>query len=155
MNGDYVQTIHDTSTLADASYYPWGRFPSNTLTAGEGRYGRIFGFPTESVSWRTPINFPALSLERNFEYLTRKWKKETVNLSSIQEIVMNQAYQRIIGMGPGVIPLILQELERCPAFWFWALRCLTGANPVTQDIRGDIAVMTEAWLNWGREHGYL
>ena len=58
-------------------------------------------------------------------------------------------------MGRDVIPFILQQLERCPDFWFWALRSLTDENPVTQQMRGDVAAMTEAWLNWGREHGYL
>ena len=34
-------------------------------------------------------------------------------------------YQRIIGMGLPVVPLILEELEREPDQWFWALEAIT------------------------------
>ena len=154
MNGDYAQTVLDTCTLGEAPYYPWGRSDSNILIA-DTEYGKMTDYPTESASFQTAYIVPNIQLERRFEQLARKWKKETANLSSIQEIILNPAYQRIIGMGPDVIPFILQQLVRCPGFWFWALRCLTGENPVTQQMRGDVAAMTEAWLNWGREHGYL
>jgi hypothetical protein len=157
MNGAYVQTVPDTSILVGGtSYYPGGRVVSNTLIANNEIYGKTLDCPTGSASWQTRyIDRTILQLERRFEHLAREWKRETINLSSVQEIILNPAYQRIIGMGPDMIPFILQQLERCPGFWFWALRCLTGENPVTQQMRGDVAAMTEAWLNWGREHGYL
>jgi hypothetical protein len=152
MNGAYVPTIPDASTLGAASYYTWGRFVSNTLIADNELYGKMAYCPTGSASWQTRYVIPT---ELRFERLARSWARETENLSSIQEIVLHPAYQRIIGMGPDVVPFILRKLERIPGFWFWALRSLTGANPVTQEMRGDVAAMTEAWLNWGREHGYL
>ena len=52
------------------------------------------------------------------------------------------------------IPLILNELESEPDFWFWALRALTRANPVTDNMAGNLSTMTRIWLDWGREHGY-
>lgn len=45
------------------------------------------------------------------------------------EMAMHPAYQRIIGLGPEVAPLLLRELERQPDHWFWALKALTGADP--------------------------
>lgn len=157
MNGVYVQTVPDTSILVGATlYYPCVHDVSNTLVANNEIYGKTLDCQTESASWQTRyIDYTILRLERTFEYLAREWKRETINLSSVQEIILNPAYQRIIGMGPSVIPFILHQLEKRPGFWFWALRSLTGANPVTQEMRGDVAAMTEAWLNWGREHGYL
>lgn len=153
MNGTYLQAVPYTSTLG---YYPCGDVASNTLIAGTEMYGKTRDCPIESASWQTRyIDRAMLQLKRKFEHLAEEWKRETINLSSVQEIILNPAYQRIIGMGPDVIPFILQQLERCPGFWFWALRCLTGENPVTQEMRGDVAAMTEAWLNWGREYGYL
>jgi hypothetical protein len=116
-------------------------------------YGKTIDCPTESASWQTGYTIPTVKQE--FDRLAKKWKRETINLSSIQEIVLHSAYQRIIGMGTIVIPFVLHQLERCPGFWFWALRSLTGENPITKDTRGDVAAMTKAWLNWGRENGYL
>jgi hypothetical protein len=68
---------------------------------------------------------------------------------------MHPAYQQIIGIGPDAIPLILQELERKPGHWFWALKSITGEDPVLPEHRGQIAKMTESWLSWGYEKGHL
>ena len=65
------------------------------------------------------------------------------------------SYQRIIGLGPSAIPLILRELENEPGHWFWALAALTGENPAAQGTAGNVDAMREAWLQWGRERGYL
>lgn len=89
-----------------------------------------------------------------FRQLADRWRDETRFLSSTTEIVLNPAYQRIIGLGPGVIPLILSALAREPEHWFWALRALTGENPAPAEARGRAQVMAEAWLRWGRENGY-
>lgn len=68
---------------------------------------------------------------------------------------MHPAYQRIIGLGPAVIPLILADLARQPDHWFWALKALTGEDPVSPGDRGKMAAMSEAWLRWGRANGYI
>ncbi len=90
-----------------------------------------------------------------FITLKTKWGSETAALSSITEIVMHPAYQQIIGMGPVAIPLILSELKEKQGHWFWALKSITGEDPVLSDQRGRIKEMTEAWLRWGRDHGYV
>jgi len=36
----------------------------------------------------------------------------------------------------------------------WALPRITGADPVPECDRGNIAKMSAAWLRWGRDHGY-
>lgn len=97
----------------------------------------------------------AEQLGQKFNELSRKWKDETINLSSMQQIALNFAYQEIIGLGPRAISLILNQLKREPDFWFWALRALTRANPVTEEMYGDLEAMTKAWIDWGREHAYL
>jgi len=92
--------------------------------------------------------------EQIFNKLAKQWKEETVNLSSIQKISMNNAYLQIIGLGPVAIRLILNELERAPDFWFCALRALTRTNPVPPEMSGDLNAMTRVWLDWGQKHGY-
>lgn len=75
-------------------------------------------------------------------------------MSLMSDVVMNKAYQQIIGMGAPVVELILQDLKREPDHWFWALRSITGENPVEEGDRGRVGKMAEAWLEWGRRNGY-
>jgi hypothetical protein len=58
-------------------------------------------------------------------------------------------------MGPSAVPLILGELERRPSHWFEALRAITGADPVKPEDCGRLHQMTQAWLDWGKEQGYV
>lgn len=97
----------------------------------------------------------APSNEVEFRALSRQWKRETAILSNLSKIVMHPAYQRIMAMGPNVIPLILQELNERPGHWFWALHNLVpaGSNPAegvktTKDARN-------AWLEWGKTNHLL
>jgi hypothetical protein len=88
-----------------------------------------------------------------FDLLVDRWIEDTNLLSSTTEIVTSWAYQSIIAMGPGVVPLILKQLERegdQPRNWFWALRYLTRENPVRSEQRGNRRAMAQAWLEWGR-----
>jgi hypothetical protein len=86
-----------------------------------------------------------------------KWQRETTYHSSVADIATHPAYQRIIGMGPSVIPLILGrlEIEDEPAHWFWALKYTSGVDPVPSTDRGDLEKMRRAWLDWGERQGYL
>ena len=93
-------------------------------------------------------------LEEKFRRLRDEWKTQRGPVSSITKLVLHPAYQKIIGMGPDAVPFLLQELQRDPDVWFWALRAITEADPVPPAIRGNIAAMAEAWLRWGREQGY-
>lgn len=69
-------------------------------------------------------------------------------------------YQRIISLGPPVVPLTLAEMRDRPGHWFYALAAITGANPYTPEREGgfvkfNVPEATEAWLNWGRENGLI
>jgi hypothetical protein len=89
----------------------------------------------------------------SFRDLVRQWKDDTISLSSIEEMALHPAYQRIIGMGPAALPWILKELETEPDYWFWALRAITGQDPVQPSDRGLLAEMTNAWLDWAKIRG--
>ena len=89
-----------------------------------------------------------------FNLLVVQWEKETSLFSSLDKICMHPAYQRIIGMGEKILPLIFSELEQNPAHWFWALSAITGENPIQPDQRGNLRKMTRAWLDWANSHGY-
>jgi hypothetical protein len=94
--------------------------------------------------------------EERFRRLAAEWKRRTFLLSKISAKVMDDSYQKIIGMGPVAIPFILRDLcDNGPNHWFWALHAITEENPVPEEAVGNIKAMTEAWLQWGREKGYL
>lgn len=76
-------------------------------------------------------------------------------LSSTNAMAMHPTNQRIIGIGPQAIPLILEELQREPDQWFWALQAITGENPVVVQDQGDMPKMTQKWLEWGRKTGWI
>jgi hypothetical protein len=95
-----------------------------------------------------------ISDEQRFADLAARWRRETGHMSVMSDVVMNTAYQQIIGMGTPVVGLILQDLKQEPDHWFWALRSITGENPVDQGDRGRVGKMAEAWLAWGRRNGY-
>lgn len=96
-------------------------------------------------------------VERKFKELADQWRKETEHSSLILEISMHPAYQRIIGLGEEVIPLLLKELSQRknePEHWFWALSALTGQNPISEQHRGNLVEMGKSWLEWGEREGY-
>ena len=66
---------------------------------------------------------------------------------------MHPAYQRIIGMGSDAVPLILRELQKRRGHWFWALHFITGEDPTRAG--DDVDQARDAWLAWGKSHGYL
>jgi hypothetical protein len=93
-------------------------------------------------------------LEFKFRSLAQQWQQETALLSRLDQKVLHPAYQQIIGIGAEVLPLIFLELEQQPNHWFWALKAITGANPIKPEHRGRVKLMAQDWLKWGRDHGY-
>lgn len=100
-----------------------------------------------------PVSRSEPSIEEKFRALARQWADETAFESSATKLVLHPAYQRIIGMGPPVVPLLLKELAREPAPWGWALQAITGADPVSAEERGNMSAIAQAWLRWGAERG--
>lgn len=100
-----------------------------------------------TMQWSNPVI--------KFMRLKKEWEDNTAHLSSVTESAKHPAYQQIIGMGPVAIPLILEEMRRKAGHWFWALKAITGEDPILPEQRGRIKQMTEAWLQWGKKHGYI
>jgi len=83
-----------------------------------------------------------------FHNLRLQWENDIQFLSSTNEICMHPAYQQMIGMGKEAIPLIIEELSIKPNHWFWALKAITGQDPVPISKRGRIKEMTKEWVTW-------
>jgi len=103
------------------------------------------------------LQFSPLSAQEvaEFHALAKKWQRETAIYGNLSKIVMHSAYQRIMAMGKGVVPLILEELSKKKSHWFWALHNLVpeGTDPAEGTTTIDEA--THAWLEWGKEQGIL
>lgn len=93
--------------------------------------------------------------EERFYNLSATWKYEKTFISSIESIVLHPAYQQIIGMGSKVLPYIFKELNNSIDHWFWALKTITGQDPVSPSDRGDMEKMKLAWMNWATTNGYF
>ena len=101
------------------------------------------------------ITLPIADLQERFRRLAAAWKKESRHLSNTAQMAMLPSYQRIIGMGPLAVPLILEELQREPGQWFWALEAITEENPVPPDYAGKVRETAQAWIDWGKQQGLL
>lgn len=106
-------------------------------------------------SYFTPVSRQDANILEKFRNLKLSWQRDTKYASFAAEIVLHPSYLEIISMGKAAILLILNELKTDPNHWFWALSSITGENPIRPEQRGIIKDMVKAWLDWGKEQGYI
>jgi hypothetical protein len=96
-----------------------------------------------------------VTVSERFHRLAADWKAQSRFLSNSAQMAIFRPCQQIIGMGPAVVPLILEELRREPDQWFWALESITEQNPVRPETMGKVRLMAQAWVAWGEQQGVL
>lgn len=123
---------------------------------GVGEESNLLTEYTEDIMehYLNPLSSQWADPSARFHGLKSEWQEATAALSSLTNICMHPAYQQIIGMGPVAIPLIMNEMKRAPHHWFWALKSITGEDPVPPDLQGRMIDMTNVWLIWWSEHRY-
>jgi GAF domain-containing protein len=103
-------------------------------------------------------NYPLSISQKNearFNALAAKWKVDTQTSLLMTQKCTDPSYQRIIGMGQQILPLLLNKIsEPSGEDWFWALSAITDENPIKLEHRGIIDKITEDWIKWGRSQGY-
>ena len=109
------------------------------------------GLSIQVVSMESDMN----QLKEKFESLSAQWRKNTAFFSTVKEIALDSNYQQIIGMGEPVVPLILNDLQKRPSHWYWALAAITGENPAKDSPKGNIQAVCDAWVDCGRRRGLL
>ena len=97
---------------------------------------------------------PAGGITEEFQRLAGEWHNAVDYHSSTTVRNSYPAYQKIIALGPDVVPLLLRDMEENHTHWFYALRTITGANPIPPSSSGNISQMVEAWLRWAKDNGY-
>src|SRR2546429_6566575 len=96
-----------------------------------------------------------IEVERKFEELKNVWIRDTRFFSISAQKIVHPAYLKIIKFAEAAVPLILNELQRRPDFWFAALEAITEENPVPAEHLGDVRAMAQDWIEWGRRRGYV
>lgn len=103
------------------------------------------------------------TIKKKFKNLSHKCHFDTrwsSNLNDyLNDLINHPAYQEIISMGTKVVPFILMDLMDDPKWWFYALKQITGENPVPEDKKeeyeGYLYELTTLWLDWGRKNKYI
>src|SRR5438093_13309890 len=76
-------------------------------------------------------------VEREFINLIREWRASIRPSTSLQEALVQPAYQRIIALGKRAsrptLMLILRDLQKADHHWFAALREITGEDPAADE----------------------
>jgi hypothetical protein len=109
----------------------------------------------EALGHIRPADLITQSIAEKFKEQADKWESETAFLSATPMRVLHASYQSIMAMGPEVVPLLLRDLQETRRHWFWALRHLTNADPVTEKDKGNVDKMIATWVEWGRREGKI
>jgi len=110
----------------------------------------IYRLPT---GYTTTIEPESSSRIDQFNPLADAWESETAFTSAVKDMVVNQNYQDIIGMGHPALPLIFERLSDSPTRWILALRAVVG-----HDVAAGSTTSAEAvarWLDWAKSNGYI
>jgi hypothetical protein len=91
-------------------------------------------------------------IRARFSELKGRWKRETAGVSSVTRILLNPNYLKIIGLGPQVVPFILESLQNEPDHWFAALQALTDYDPGPC---GSFDATRGKWLEWAEQQGFF
>lgn len=101
----------------------------------------------------------AFSFDEQFLTLAKRWKKETAMFATAYDKINHPNYLTIIGMGMlnrnRILTLILEDLQKGPDFWHYALKSITQQNPVPNGMVNNLSVVRSAWLQWGQDHQIL
>ena len=108
--------------------------------------------PDKAIS-QAELRVIAEGLRAEFTTLEEAWRRDTMHLSRVSQKVAHPAYQRIIRMGEGVVPLLLEALRDRPAHWFVALKATAHVDPASVGMNPKDA--RESWLEWGRREGLV
>jgi hypothetical protein len=109
--------------------------------------------PTFPVRMTISVESGLSSDEVIFKGLAENWQHATQHLSVLAKRYEHPAYKAILGMGCGIAPFILRELQRAPDRWFDALEKLTSVNPAQNAATFEDAV--ELWIKWGKDNKYI
>lgn len=94
-------------------------------------------------------------LERQILSLAVKVEMETGYYSGVAEFCRHPAYQQIVQIGWSAVPYLIREMGLEDHRWCMALTAITGENPIREEHRGKVDLMSQDWLEWGIQKGLI
>jgi hypothetical protein len=91
------------------------------------------------------------TVEEKFGALAEAWHEAQIGSARID--FQHAAYHQVIGMGWEAVPLLLERIRQREVGWIYAMKCITGDQVGTPELRGQQVL--DAWLEWGKSRGYL
>lgn len=85
-----------------------------------------------------------------FERDAAEWERKSEPMSVVRDMTALPEYQRIIGLGPVAVPLIIERMRTRPGHWFAALKSITNENFGTMTVPD----ATRCWIEWYDSGGY-
>lgn len=138
---------------AAQQYYIYGSEFQASVTLTSHGITAVAANQEMQIDRSAPLHRSDAEVGRLFRELAAEWHTRTGIDSNIQRKVLDRAYQRIIGLGPQVVPYILDDLALAPDHWFWALTALVGQDMAAGQV--SVRSAAEAWLAWGRDVGII
>lgn len=86
-------------------------------------------------------------LRETFERLKRAWVEKSEHMSVVADMVLLDEYLEIIGLGPRVIPLIIETLRNEGGHWFFALKALAGGVDHAAGAK-TVKEGRKRWIEW-------
>lgn len=152
MNFQQIRTTGTTTSRPISTVA--GQVAGQAFQLAAGGDGNLY-FESKGAVTLRPVQSKDDFLALEFKTQERKWKQQTRHISSPVDKYLHPSYARIIGMGWPAVVHILRSLRKEPADWFYALRAITGANPVPNSAAGDVRRMTDLWIRWGEKRGLV
>lgn len=84
--------------------------------------------------------------------LLKELDDQTKVMSSVEQMKRTPAYREILRSGQSAVPVLLDALrQEADMAIMAALADITNADPVPQQVRGNVRAMSKAWLAWGQQ----
>jgi len=99
-------------------------------------------------NYLSEVNNPVeifMSNERYFEYNYNEWRRKTMFVSSIQEIINNENFKAIVSMNRNAVPFILNEISKAPSTLVWALNMIYNSK-ITNNPNATITEACKLWM---------
>ena len=159
---DYTTTqpIVDSCTFFPDKFWRYNDNETHS-SAAETRSIQEPDLPEFGPNYRETVEKETKIFKEEARVLIERWIQECEEMSSFSDMISHPDYKTILAKGSKVIPVLFDELQHRPHYWFDALQILIKANhgldvdPVNEEDRGNLCKMANAWLAWGKEHGYI
>ena len=89
--------------------------------------------------------FHNLQLRHYFNELVSNWKQNTMFSSSLQQIINDNNFQKIVAFKEQAVPLILLEIQNQPSMLVWALNIIYGTK-ISNDPQLTITEACKLWV---------